>query len=75
MPDQTPQPDKQSFGTRLQQIRDGAGMSQQQLAAAIGRGQPDISRMENDRHDPQLGTLKALAEALGCTVGDLVPPF
>lgn len=44
------------------------GMTQQQLAEAIGTRQSAVSDLEAGRHVPQLGTLTRWAEALGLRV-------
>jgi len=45
--------------------REQLGKSQQQLGAEAGSGQATISRIEQDRVDPRLGTLLEVARALG----------
>ena len=52
--------------------RRGAGLSQARLANLSGVGQSDISRIESGRANPTVGTLAAVAHALGCGIG-LVP--
>jgi ribosome-binding protein aMBF1 (putative translation factor) len=59
------------IGTRLLTQRLGAGLTQQQLAAASGIAQADISRIEHGQANPTADTLNALARPLGVTL-DLV---
>lgn len=56
------------IGTRLLQQRLGAGLTQQQLAAASGITQADISRIEHGQANPTADTLNALARPLGVTL-------
>lgn len=42
-----------------------AGMTQEQLAVAIGTKQQAISRLERGRSDPKLSTLRSIARATG----------
>jgi transcriptional regulator with XRE-family HTH domain len=46
-------------------------MTQEQLAAAIGVGQPAISMMLNRNCRPQARTVKKLADALGVEIEEL----
>jgi transcriptional regulator with XRE-family HTH domain len=59
------------LGARVLQRRRAAGFTQQQLAAASGIGQADISRIERGQSNPTAETLQALAGPLGVTL-DLV---
>jgi ribosome-binding protein aMBF1 (putative translation factor) len=61
-----------SIGARLLQQRLAAGLTQQQLAAASGIAQADISRVERGQSNPTAETLAALGAPLGVTL-DLVP--
>ncbi|MGE3495040.1 MAG: helix-turn-helix domain-containing protein [Gemmatimonadales bacterium] len=45
--------------------REQLGKSQQQHGAEAGTGQATISRIEQGRVDPRLGTLREVARALG----------
>lgn len=48
----------------LSEIRQLAGKSQQQVAAALGIRQPSLSKLEN-QDDMQVSTLRRIIEALG----------
>lgn len=41
------------------------GMSQQELSTKTGITQPDISKLENGKANPAIGTLKKIAAAFG----------
>jgi ribosome-binding protein aMBF1 (putative translation factor) len=60
------------IGTRILQRRLAAGMTQQQLAAASGIAQADISRIEHGQTNPTTDTLEAIARPLGAAL-DFVP--
>ena len=52
--------------------RMAAGMTQGQLAEAIGCTQKDVSRWERGTHAPRVETLAKMAEALGCSIDNLI---
>jgi DNA-binding XRE family transcriptional regulator len=55
----------------LRTLRLRKGMSQAQLAAAIGTQQPHVVRIERGQADPQLDTCRRLARALGVDLNTL----
>jgi transcriptional regulator with XRE-family HTH domain len=60
------------MGTRLQALRQRAGLTQQGLATKAGLSISAITALEyRVRDDPRLSTLLALAKALGCTMDEL----
>lgn len=60
------------MGEKLKAARQAAGMTQAQLAEAVGCKQKDISRYESGLHEPGALTLKKMAQVLGCSMDDLV---
>lgn len=48
----------------LSEIRQAAGLTQEELARALGIKQPSLSRLES-QHDMQISTLERLIRALG----------
>ena len=48
----------------LAEIRQSAGLTQEELAAALGIQQPSLSKLEH-QDDMQISTLRRLIEALG----------
>ena len=50
---------------RLRTARVAKGMTQLQLAEAIGRREIDVSRLETGRANPDLETKRRIAEILG----------
>lgn len=59
------------MGEKLRSARKAAKMSQVHLAILVGCHQKDIARWEAGR-EPKALTLKKLAQALGCSMDDLV---
>jgi len=61
--------DAQAFGARLRELREGAGLTQQQLAEAIGSTVRNISRLETGAQEATWPTVLKLCQALGveCT--------
>jgi ribosome-binding protein aMBF1 (putative translation factor) len=55
----------------LVKLRLAAGMSQAQLADAMGKKQPYIARLESGSNDVQMSTIEALAKALSVPAGDV----
>lgn len=60
------------FGERLSALRKERGLSQRQLAAAIGTSQRTISYYENEAGYPQMPVVAELARALGVTSDELL---
>lgn len=60
------------MGEKLRSAREAAGLTQQQLAEKVGVQQRDISRWENCRREPGVLIVKKMAQALGCSMDDLV---
>lgn len=52
--------------------RMAAGLSQSALAEKAGVRAATVSDIEAGKIDPRVGTMKALAEALGVDIGDVV---
>jgi excisionase family DNA binding protein len=52
-------------GRRLRALREAAGLTQIQLAAASGLTHEQISRLETGRYAPYADTVRTLAQALG----------
>ena len=56
----------------LKKLRKSAGVSQQQLADVIGIGQQSVNKYENHNIEPDIATLKALADYFLTSVDYLV---
>src|SRR4051812_19670056 len=53
------------FPARLRELRERAGLTQQQLAEASGMTREGIAQLETGRRGPSWATVLSLAEALG----------
>ena len=51
-----------------------AGLTQEELAAKVGRSRYAISQIEQLRTEPRVTTIRRLAEALQCVPGELMEP-
>lgn len=60
-----------ALGKAIAWLRERRGMSQAELAAAVGISQPTLSRFERGAGQPDALTMRRLAEALGTSVDDL----
>lgn len=57
---------------KIRERRQNAGLTQQQLASAVGATQKQISAWETGQNEPSIKVLKAMAQALDCKIDDLV---
>lgn len=64
----------ETLGQRLARIRKDSKLTQTALAAACGweNGQARIGNYERDTREPSLTDLRTLADALGCSLMDLI---
>jgi DNA-binding XRE family transcriptional regulator len=62
----------QSIGQKIRQIRLSKGYSIEALAEKASMKRPNLSRLENGKHQPSLETLEHLAEALEMTVAEIL---
>jgi transcriptional regulator with XRE-family HTH domain len=67
--------EEETFANRLDYVMKAKGISQVEVAAAIGVGQPAISMMLSRDCRPQRRTVERLARALGVPPDDLWPGF
>lgn len=58
----------------LRRHRDGAGMSQADLAAAVGVTRQTINAVERERYDPSIELAFKLAAHFDCRIEDLFDP-
>lgn len=63
---------RRHVGDRLRTTREGAGLTQQQLAELAGLEKQAISVIENAHSSPRLDTLWRIARAMDTTVAELV---
>ena len=72
----TQAPPTKTLGTRILEARTRAGVTQLDLAHKVGLSGDGagayISRVEADRQEPRIGTLRKIAKVLGVRLSDLV---
>ena len=61
-------------GTNIRKLREVKGITQEELAAAVGMMRSNISRIEGGKHSPTLETMERIAKALKVSVADLIVP-
>lgn len=64
-----------AVGPRLREARLRAGLTQAQVAEAIGLSRPAVINMEAGRQRIQLDHVYRLAALFGCPLSDLLPPL
>jgi transcriptional regulator with XRE-family HTH domain len=60
------------IGKRLKDLRFRAGLTQEELARKAGTTQTTVARIERDAVEPEVTTIRKLANALEVTPGDLL---
>jgi transcriptional regulator with XRE-family HTH domain len=60
------------FGKNLHRARKRAGLTQEEVAERSGVHATEVSRMEANKRDPRISTLKRLAEAVEVSPSDLL---
>ena len=60
------------IGERLRQLREQRALRQEDLAELAGVGKNTVNRIEKNRTEPHMTTLRKLAEALGVDPSELV---
>ena len=58
----------------IRKLREAKGITQEELADAVGMMRSNISRIEAAKHCPTLETLERIAKALKVSVADLMVP-
>jgi ribosome-binding protein aMBF1 (putative translation factor) len=61
-------------GNRIKELREAAGMRQEDLAKLVEMVQPKLPAIEQGRRDIHISTLRRFAKALGVNMRDLIPP-
>lgn len=62
------------IGNRLRALRVERGLTHRELGTLIGLSDGQLSRIENNKSEPEVGTLKALADYFGVTMDDMLDP-
>jgi len=61
------------LGRYMQNIRKSKGLTQEELAEAVGKSTSWIGRIETGRVTPNMKLLQKISRALGVRVKDLIP--
>lgn len=65
----------QALGARIQALRNNAGMTQEQLARAIGISRVQVARIETSvvkKNNPTIATLLRIADVFSIDITELV---
>ena len=65
---------KAALGLRVKELRAVTGITQEELADRAGVFRTYMSRIETGEANPTFTVLLALAEGLGCQIGNLFEP-
>lgn len=63
-----------AVGAVIRKLREAKGITQEELADAVGMMRSNISRIEAAKHRPTLETMERIAKALKVSVADLIAP-
>src|ERR1700736_3118092 len=63
-----------NFSARLKELREGAGLTQQQLAEGAGIHKLTVAKLEQGIREPSWATVQTLANALGVTCEAFTQP-
>jgi transcriptional regulator with XRE-family HTH domain len=55
-----------AFGNEIERVRKGRGLTQVQLAEAVGVGQAQVARWEAGKYEVKLETVQGVCTGLGC---------
>ncbi len=61
----------QQLGRKIKQIREGQGLSQEEIAFRAKLDYSYFNQDENGRRNPSVGVLDRIAKALGVSIKDL----
>lgn len=59
---------KQKVGSRIRELRNKAGLSQEKLALAAGLDRTYVASVENGKRNISIVNLEKIINALGCTL-------
>ena len=61
-----------SVGENIKRLREGAGLTQQELADKVGVGRTWIAQIERGAKCPSIVFSAELAQVLGCSIDELL---
>ncbi|MCI8424245.1 MAG: helix-turn-helix transcriptional regulator [Adlercreutzia sp.] len=62
---------KQIVGERIRALRNGQGLTQEQLGMMVGLNRVQISRLETGSMNTSLDNLDKVLDGLGCSIDEL----
>lgn len=62
---------REKFAEVLREMRQASGMTQEQLAARIGKTKQAVSRYENGAYYPAMPVIREIAEVCGYAMGEV----
>jgi DNA-binding XRE family transcriptional regulator len=65
---------KRYIGVRLKELREHAGLKQEDVGKIIGLSRVSILNMESGRHSPTPFKLLSFCRLFDCTLNDIFPP-
>jgi transcriptional regulator with XRE-family HTH domain len=63
-----------TFPARLRELREQKGLSREQVAVNAGTSSHSVAKLEQGTRAPSLELAWRIAQALGCSLDDLVAP-
>lgn len=64
----------ETFPGRLRELRERKGLSREQVAVAAGTSSHSVAKLEQGTRSPSLELAWRIAQALGCSLDDLMKP-
>jgi DNA-binding XRE family transcriptional regulator len=65
---------KRYIGVRLKELRQHAGLKQEDVGKVVGLSRVSILNMESGRHSPTPFKLLSMCRLFNCTLNDIFPP-
>lgn len=60
-------------GNNIRRLREGAGLTQRELASKMGVAHTTIASWEKNRTEPKMGAIEQMAAIFGCNKTDIIP--
>jgi DNA-binding XRE family transcriptional regulator len=70
--DKEDESEREAIGARIRAVREGFGLSQDEVSRRSGIAQESLSRIEKGRREPRLDTLRKLAKGFGLSLAQLL---
>lgn len=60
-----------NVGEKIKKVREAKGLSQKEVASALGMNPSQYSKIESGKVDPQCSSVEKIAKALGVDIADI----